>query len=386
MTLEFKSTYIRAIRERYFKASKKEKSKILDELCAVTGFHRKHAIRIISKGHKDNKISSKRSKSYSDKAQYHLKRLWHIMGRICSKKMVAAFPVWLNYYEHPDFAEKIKQELLSMSSSTIDRYLKSYKTQFRRTRRSGTKSTKRFKHVIPIKDLDSRAKGPGHLQADTVAHCGNSLSGQFIWTLTITDEYSGWTINRGMYTKSASDLVAAVMSALWTPPFKIKSFNSDNGTEFINQKLADYLKSKEIEFTRSRAYKKNDNAFVEQKNFTHVRELFGYRRFDKEELVFIMNEIYKDYFNLLHNFFIPQLKCIEVTRVGAKYKRKYDEPKTPFERLLKSSDLSSYQKQELIKKYQNLNPIKLRKELNDSIKWFNRVLTGKSDFKYKFSA
>ena len=387
MTLEFKSTYIEAIRKRYYQASKSEKSAILDELCAVTGFHRKHAIRILATGHKKAPKASGRQKQYSAESVIHLKKLWHVMGRICSKKMVAAFPIWLDFYEAEGFGESVKKELMTMSSSTIDRYLKLYKRQFARTKRTGTVRAKTFLNEIPIKNIDTRNTKPGIVQADTVAHCGNSLTGQFIWTLTVTDEASGWTENRAIFGKSALSVISAFESIIRDVPFDIKQVNTDNGTEFINQRLKEYLNNdKKIEMTRSRAFRKNDNAYVEQKNFTHVREVFGYERLDKEEMVYVMNEIYKFHFNMLSNYFIPQLKATEVTRIGAKYKRKYDCPKTPFQRLLESDSLTKYQKQNLLDQYNKLNPIELRKELNNQLKRFKRLVEGKSNYRYKFAA
>ena len=238
-------------------------------------------------------------------------------------------------------------------------------------------------NVIPIKDFTKTQASPGHLQADTVAHCGNSISGIFVWTLTITDEYSGWTVNRAMFGKSATDVVTAFMSSFMDYPFKIKSLNTDSDTEFVNNELRTYIESKNIEFTRSRPYRKNDNCYAEQKNFTHVREIFGYDRFDKEHLIFIMNQIYKDKFNLLSNFFIPQLKSKQVVRVGSKYKRTYDIPKTPYQRLIESPELSVYEKDKLKSQYEKLNPLQLKKELNFELKRFRRILEGKSDYRYK---
>ena len=386
MTLDFKSTYTTAIRERYFRSKKSEKSAILDEFCEVTGFHRKHAIRILSTGHKTTRKLSGRKRYYSDESIVHLKKLWHVMGRICSKKMVAAFPVWLNFYQAQGFNFKVRSELLAMSYSTIDRYLKAYKTQFARRKRTGTVKAKRFMNVIPIKKFDEKNIGPGHLQADTVAHCGSSLSGQFIWTLTVTDEYSGWTENRASLGKDACGILTAICQATWKYPMDIKSFNTDSGTEFINHKLQEYLDSRGILFTRSRPYRKNDNCYVEQKNFTHVREIFGYKRYDKEELVQAMNQIYADYFNVLNNFFVPQLKCVEVTRIGSKYRRKYDKPKTPYQRLLESSQVSNFQKDQLIKKYKSLNPIQLKKDINNLMKRFKKIRNGDIEWKYKFVA
>jgi hypothetical protein len=387
MTLNFKSTYITAVRARYFKSSKKEKSAILDELCSITGYERKWAIRILAKGHKTGKKASGRTKQYSEDSIIRLKKLWHIMRRINSKKMVAAFPTWLNYYQGVGFNPRIKEEILSMSHSTIDRYLEKYRKQFARTKRTGTVRAKNFLHVIPIKDFTQKSQIPGALQADTVAHCGNSLSGQFVWTLTVTDEVTGWTENRALFGKSGHTVTSGFTSIFWDLPYKVHTLNTDNGTEFLNEKLQNYItKEKGLKFTRSRPYKSNDNAHVEQKNFTHVRELFGYERYDKEELVFVMNDIYKNYFNILYNYFIPQHKCIKVERVGAKYKRTFDKPKTPYQRLIDSGTLTIYEKEKLAKTFNSLNPIELRKDLSFQLKRFKRIFEGKSDYRYSFAS
>lgn len=386
MTLKFKSTYLSAIRERYFKASKKEKSIILDELCQVTGYNRKHTIRVLAKGHKTGRKNSGRKRQYSDLSINHLKKLWHIMGRICSKKMVSALPVWIKYYEDLDHNEAIKEELLSISHSTIDRYLKSYKVQFARRKRTGTIRSKRYSSVIPIKDFTTKNFKPGHLQADTVAHCGITLKGQYAWTLTVTDEFSGWTVNRACMGKDSASIIAATMNSFMHFPIKIHSLNTDSGTEFINEKLKDFLDRRKIEFTRSRPYRKNDNCYVEQKNFTHVREVFGYERIAKDELVWVMNEIYKTVFNDLKNFFIPQLKSKSVVRAGSKYIRKHDKAKTPYQRLMESEHVSRYEKDRLQSQFNSLNPIKLRKELNFHLKRFHRILEGKSCYRYSMAS
>lgn len=172
-------------------------------------------------------------------------------------------------------------------------------------------------------------------------------------------------------------VLEGVVDALWKFPFKPITFNSDNGIEFINSELHNYIcNNQKIKFTRSRAYKKNDNAHVEQKNFTHVRELFGYERLDREELVEVMNIIYRKYFNPLQNFFIPQIKTKELTRIGSTYKRKCDEGKTPYQRLMESKELSIFKKMELKKQYEILNPITLRKELNAALAKFNIEING----------
>jgi hypothetical protein len=371
MTLEFKTQYLKAIRTRYFNGSKKRKTEILNELCAVTAYSRKHAIRVLSTGHITGKKSSGRTRAFSKEAKTHLQKLWHLMGRICSKKMVSAIPIWLEYYEREDFTFEIREELMQMSSSTIDRYLKTYKRQFARRKRTGTRRSKKFKNIIPIKNFDANPKKPGYVQADTVAHCGNSMSGLFIWTMTVTDEHSGWTENRAMWAKGGGSPLEAICTALGDLPFEPISFNTDNGSEFINREIHNYITVKnKIHFTRSRPYKSNDNAHVEQKNFTHVREIFGYERYDFEDLVDSMNTVYRKYFCVLQNFFIPQQKLISKVRHGSKYVKKYDVPKTPYQRLMDSSEMSTQQKNLLREKFETLNPIQLKKDVNFHLKLF----------------
>lgn len=371
MNLKFRVQYLAAVRKRYYGSRKSEKSKILDELCAVTGYNRKYAIRIMAIKHHEGKKLSGRSKVYSERSIGHLKRLWVIMGEMCSKKMVSALKNWLGFYEDDDCDEDVRAELLSMSAASIDRYLKNYKASLGRKKRTGTRPGKMFKNVIPLKPFNSEIDKPGHVEADTVAHCGNSLSGQFAWSLTFTDVFSGWTENRATYGKGSDEVLSAIMDIQMNLPFSLLSFNTDNGTEFLNKNLyMHFSEEKYINFTRSRPYKKNDNCHVEQKNWTHVRETFGYERYDREDQIVIMNEIYKKHLNDLYNFFVPQLKLKEKIRVGSKIVRKYDVPKTPYQRLLDSPDLTMGQKEVLRRKYRTLNPLELRENIK---KLFNRL-------------
>jgi hypothetical protein len=376
MTLKFKTQYLDQVRRRYFNSSKGQKSSILDELCEVTGYHRKHAIRILSKGHHIGPKASGRSKVYSDATIFHLKKLWHLMGRMCSKKMVSAFPVWLKYYKASGFGPIVEKELLSMSAATIDRYLRNYKSQFARRKRTGTvRGSKKFQNIIPLKIFEEKNTIPGFIEADTVAHCGGSLSGQFAWSLTVTDVYSGWTNNRAFLGKTADNTLSAIISINDSLPYTVKSFNVDNGTEFLNRYFIEYFNAQSsIKLTRSRPYRKNDNCHVEQKNFTHVREVFGYERIEHQELIKHMNDIYKNFLNPFLNFFTPQLKLVEKLRAGSRYKRKYDKSKTPYHRLLESGKLTLRQRTELESTYESLNPIDLKKGLSRKVSEFNRVL------------
>jgi hypothetical protein len=386
MTLKVKIAYLEAVRQRYYRSSKSQKTLILNELCEITGFSRKYAIRILAKGHHHGPKKSGRRKIYSSEAIIHLRKLWHIMGRMCSPKMVSALPIWLQFYQGAGFCQSVEKELIEMSSATIDRYLRAYKAQFYRNKRSGTRAPSRFKNIIPLKPFTLKVDRPGYIEADTVAHCGSSLSGKFIWTLTITDIYSGWTNCHAMYGKVATEVISSLDVIGRSIPYNLISCNVDNGTEFLNKNLYDYFRAfKGIEITRSRPYRKNDNCYVEQKNFTHVREVFGYERLDHENLINYMNEIYTKYHNVLHNFFVPQQKLREKSRIGSKYIRKYDAPKTPYQRLMESNCLSMKQKSDLENMYTDLNPIELKQQLAKKYQIFARVLSDYQSQLYEYS-
>lgn len=333
MTTEMKRIYLETIRERYRKSTKKQKSIILTEFCEVTGYERKYAIRLLWKHVEPRSQRSGPKRKYNHSVIPHLIYFWNAMNRCCSKKMKAALPLWLPYYREP-LDENTKALLLSMSSATIDRRLR----DFREGKIKGLSATQSsfVKSKIPIKLLDGDVKEPGFVESDTVAHCGSSLSGEFVNTLTVTDLYSGWTENRAVLTKTSNQVIRQLQNIETRLPFRMLGFASDNGTEFLNQDLHRYLRKRDkpVEFVRRRPYKKNDNAHVEQKNFTHVRSLFGYSRFEDPELVQKMNEIYQAYWNPLWNYFTPCMKLESKTRIGGRVKKTYDKPRTPAQRLL----------------------------------------------------
>lgn len=374
MTIGARKEYLKAIRERYKQSSKSEKTAILNEFCVVCSYARKHAIRVLN-GTSEGPQKRPGPKSYyDDEFTDHLVRLWKSMGNICSKKMIAALPIWLPFYRHPKINSKIREKLLKISSSTIDRCLKRFKEKGQGL--SGT-VTSHFKNQIPLQLLkESDLKTPGFIEADTVAHCGTSLTGQFAWTLTMTDLYSGWTENRAVWTKDSYRVLRAVMEIEDALPFCLEGFASDNGTEFLNSNLSQYLYNRKlpVNFVRRRPYKKNDNAHVEQKNFTHVRNVFGYERVDQKILLDLMNEIYRSYWNPLQNYFTPSLKLLSKTRVGGRIKKKYGPAKTPYQRLLESNSLTLYKRDEMISEYQSLNPFKMRKILDGKISQFFRIM------------
>ena len=371
MSTELKREYLRNIRPRYHKGSKKQRTLILDEFCRVCGFTRKHAIRLLNDNLSDLPRRPGPERKYGEDVDKHLRHLWESMGRICSKNMAAAMPFWLRHYQEAD--EHMKKLLREISPSTIDRHLE----KFRETARRGLSSTSPslLKNKIPIELLDHQIKEPGFIEADTVAHCGSSLAGEFINTLTMTDVFTGWTENRAMYKKESRTVLGAIRSIERSLPFKIKGFASDNGNEFLNHDLHSYFfeRKDKVNFVRRRPYKKNDNAHVEQKNWTHVRELYGYNRFDKKLHVHMMNDIYKKLWNPLRNFFTPVMKLESKERVGGKIIKVHSKPKTPFHRLMDSGILTTEESTKLKDTYELMNPFELKKELEKQLKWFFRI-------------
>ena len=264
--------------------------------------------------------------------------------------------------------------LREISPATIDRHL----DKFRETARKGLSSTNPslLKNKIPIELLDHNIKEPGFIEADTVAHCGTSLAGAFVNTLTMTDVFTGWTENRAMLGKEGRTVLGAIRSIERSLPFTIKGFASDNGNEFLNHDLHDYFTDRtknKVNFVRRRPYKKNDNAHVEQKNWTHVRELFGYSRFNKKVHIQMMNEIYKKLWNPLWNFFTPVMKLESKERIGGKIIKLHSKPITPYRRLIDSGTLTTEESTCLRNTYEAMNPFELKKELEKQLKWFFRI-------------
>jgi len=374
MTAEAKQLYLKKVSLRYKKATKKQKSRYLSEAEEICDYSRKYLIRILGAREVPQTQKRGRKPKYTIDDGFHLVRLWKLMRYMCSKRMVAALPLWLNYYDCP---EEVKKHLLEMSPATMDRLLKFSRTSWRKGK-SSTKSGAFIKSMIPLELLTERAPKPGFVEADTVVHCGNTMLGKYANTLTITDLFSGWTENRATWTKDSDAVLAKVSEIRGAMPFIMLGFATDNGTEFINYKMVNYMKNKKngvVKFIRRRPYRKNDNAHVEQKNNTHVRQLFGYSRLDSRELIELMNDIYKNYWGVFNNFFCPVMKLEKKVRIGGRIKKIYDKPKTPYQRLIDSGFLTELQENNLKITMQGLNPIELHKSLEKKMSLFNACLT-----------
>jgi hypothetical protein len=368
MPIKMKRLYLDTIRERYKNAPKVEKTIILNEFCRNCPYSRKYAIRILHAKVEPRLSRPGPKPKYDDEVIEHLKALWEAMNRMCSKKMVVALPLWLNFYRGA--TASVKEQLVSMSASTIDRRLAVYRRPLRKGLSTTTPSM--VKSRIPIKLLDHEVREPGFIEADTVAHCGDNGGGTFVSSLTMTDLNSGWTENRAVLTKVARGIVDLVGKIERDLPFNLQGFACDSGSEFINEELESFLRHRvpAVEFVRRRPYKKNDNAHVEQKNFTHVRELFGYERFEEASDVVAMNEIYRAYWNPLWNYFTPVMKLVSKTRVGGKLIKKYDRPKTPYQRLLDHPKVSYVTKRKLRQMFETKNPFFLKQALDKKLQEF----------------
>jgi hypothetical protein len=291
---------------------------------------------------------------------------------MCSQKLKAAIPLWLPFYEqeHGLVSEGVKEKLLQASSSTLDRLLRPFRAEHPKGRCT-TKPGTLLKNQIPIKTSHWDVTCPGFFEADTVAHCGNSMAGDFVNSLTFTDIQTGWTENRAVWGRGSYGVIQNIKEIEEVLPFPILGFDCDNGSEFLNYHLVRYFTErpkKSVAFTRSRPNKKNDNAFVEQKNWTHVRQLLGYDRFDKPELLPLINDLYKNEWRLYTNFFCPTLKLKEKVKINSKYRKTYEPPQTPYQRVMASEQVSEEEKALLTEKFETLNPFVLRKDTEEKLK------------------
>ena len=363
MVGQSKKDYLGKIKDRYRHAGRKHKKLILDEFCEICGHHRKHAIRLLSQDARKKKKNPGRPPKHGNKEKKVIENIWLASDRPCASRLVSMISIWLPYYENREghLEADTRENLLNIKERTLDRLLKPSRKKYGSRGLSGTRKGTYLKHKIPIKINHSEVLKPGYMATDTVAHCGGSLEGNFVWTLTFTDIFSEWTKNHAVWNKGEAGVFKALKNLEENLPFLVLGLHSDNGGEFINHHLYRFYKNRErpVEQTRGRPRRSNDNPHVEQKNWTHVRCLLGYSRIDNPWLVKVMNELYRAA-NLLNNFFCANRKLIKKERRGSRYYKKYDQAQTPCDRLMKSGTLSEAQKTYLTEVKINLDPYKLR--------------------------
>jgi hypothetical protein len=370
-----KQVDLEVFRRRYRRANRKGKGKLLTELCDLYGYNRKYLLQFF------NYLTGKKYLRRGPKLKYKptedlmgpLKRIWLASDQMCSKRLKEAIPVWLHHYEesYGFLSEEVKEKLLTMSTGTLDHLLKPCRVRYKRRGLSGTKPGYLLKNQIPIKTDHWDVTKPGFMEADSVAHCGNSLAGEFVWSITLTDILTCWTENRATWCKGEAGVVEQIKDTEKSLPFELLGFDCDNGSEFLNWHLMRYFsqdRNQKVQFTRSRPYRKNDNAHVEQKNWTHVRQLFGYDRFDKQVLVRLMNDVYKNEWSQYQNYFMPTQKLLSKEKINSKYRRKYEKAKTPYQRLLECEHITEEKKIELGLIYEQLNPFTLKKIIEKKLR------------------
>lgn len=371
---EPRAEHIKRIQERYRQADKRTKSAILTEFCLSWGVDRKYAIKLLQGQRGISGKKGGRKPKYDPQLTEHVMTLWNSMERIHPTRMKSALPLWIPFYRNPNFTEALRDQILEMSASTLARFIKRGRRELRGI--SLTKRSKFFKYRIPLTNVNEKIVNVGHVAADTVAHCGDSILGAFVWSLTLTDRLTGWTNNRAMPEKTGMSVKKAMFSIEHELPFRLKSIQTDCGSEFLNYTVMRYFGNRPtpVIMSRSRPYQKNDNAHVEQKNYTHVRELFGYERIGDVSLCDYMNMVYRDYWNPLNNFFLPQMQVKTKDRVGSRIKKTYDVPQTPLERLKQCPNVS----EEVIARFEtqmkSLNPFALKHGLDAKLHYFYRVL------------
>jgi hypothetical protein len=371
MSQRSKRELIAAIRPRYLKANKAGKGQILDELMANAGYHRKYAIRALN--HKPKPKGLKRPgrrKVYRGEVVQALEQIWEICGRICSKRLKPFLPEIVTVLERCRelcLSPETKVLLLAMSPATIDRCLK--KVRFTSPQRgiSTTKPGALLKAAIPIRTFTPwEEEHPGFLEIDLVAHCGPTTEGTYLNTLTATDLATGWTECLALAQKTQLAVSQAIAQLRLDLPFPLLGLDSDNGGEFINETLLRYCQSEQITFTRSRPYQKNDQAHVEQKNWSVVRHTVGYDRLETPQELALLQAIYVDLRRYI-NFFQPVLKLVAKDRIDGKTIKKYDQATTPYRRVLALDTLPLEVKARLAAQYVQLNPVTLRASIDANV-------------------
>lgn len=396
MSKQEKYAYLLAIAERYARSGRVDKGRILDEYCTTTGAGRKYAIsrlgrinraglsgacaqgRASASGAPGVKARTGRPPRYAADAALFaaIRAIWESAKRPCSKRLVALLPVWLPHYENDSavvLTRASRHLIKTISAASIDRLLAPTRKALAETVRgiSGTTPASEWlRSLVPVRTHHHSVDRPGSVEGDTVAHCGGNMAGEFFWTLTVTDIDSAWTECAGVWSKLALGIKQAIVTMQARLPFALRSFDSDNGTEFINHGLHLYFANHKpvIEFTRSRPYEKNDQAYVEQKNNSVVRQFLGYQRLDNPALEPLLTSFFTGCWRDYVNFFLPTLKLLRKETVGSKTRRIYEKTaQTPYRRLMKCRHIASKTKKALRLHYETLNPFELKRQIDDTL-------------------
>ena len=377
--------YVAAVLTRYDRAEgRAEKSRILDEICATSEINRKHALRLLRQARRGDRGRSARPQKRGPKKKYDapalqrcIRKIWRTADYPCAKRLVAMISDWIDSYEirFEQLTPELREKARTISASSLDRMLRRDRNRLPRHGRSTTNPGTLLRDKVPVATDQWEETRLGFVEADTVAHCGETTSGTYVSSLVCVDMASTWVETRAVWGKTDSATLKQIKSIERGLPFPLRGFDSDNGTEFLNHLVFRHFVARHdpIVMTRSRPYKKNDNAHVEQKNWTHIRELIGYERFEHKEIAVALNDLYENELRLYQNFFNPSVKLIEKRREGSRTRKIYDSPKTPYQRLLEHPELSQHSRQHLEYLRANLDPFILKDSINKKLRAIFRL-------------
>jgi hypothetical protein len=380
LNLAERRVLVKSFFRRYQRGSKKDKSAILDEFAEMTGYHRTYAAWLLRQQGRQIRVGAnvrlvadvglkkrrRRKRHYGKEVERVVVQLWEMLDYLCGKRLVAALPQLIGRLEacgELQLPQEVRQKVLQVSASTIDRMLASHRKKYQLKGRSGTRPGTLLKYQIPIKRFsdweDSRA---GFVEVDLVGHEGGNSRGDFMQTLDLTDVATGWTECRAVKNKARVWVVEALDNIRRKMPFPLLGLSSDNGAEFINAHLLEYCVQHRISFCRTRPNRKNDNCYIEQKNYSVVRQAVGYFRYDRAEQLELLNEVY-DALRLLNNFFKPVMKMQSKQRTGSRITKRYDAARTAYQRVLESDELSQKAAARLRRQFEQLNPAELSRRI-----------------------
>ena len=360
------------LQKRYAGRGKEGKTRLLDEFCEHYGYDRKHAIKLLGdrlpKGTGEVRVGAE---PIYESVREVIGHIWKASEQLCGKRLAPALELWLPHYgkHFGSLLPRQKKLLKEVSAATLDRMLAVLKTEVPR-RLCGTRPGTLLRQQIPIQGEVWDEKRAGFLEADSVAHCGSSLAGDFVWSLTYTCLGSGWTEGRAVWNKGAHGVVEQTKDVENHLPFALLGMDFDNGSEWLNWHLVRYLQERvaPVKLTRSRPYHKDDNAHVEQKNWMWPRQVLGYTRLEKPEAVPLINRLYKETWGPLQNFFLPSARLVKKHREGSRWVRRHDRPQTAYQRLVQSGQLSRKQAKRLRDWHESLDPFELARQTELQLK------------------
>lgn len=352
------------LRSAYWDASRTARRSILDHFCAVTGYNRKYAIAVLRGKGRRRRATRRRPRRYGTPVVRAVRMVWESSGWVCAERLKPILPSMADQLVHHgslDMDEELRMQLCTISVSTLKRLMRELDTQIQRRRQSTTRPGTLLRREIPIA-IGAHYEKPGWLEIDLVAHCGASAAGEFVFTLCATDVLTGWTERVAVLGKSALSVVSAMQRIRDQLPFPLHGIHSDNGSEFINDLMLKWCRSEQIIFQRGRPYAKNDNAHVEERNWTLVRKLIGYERLETPEQRDGLNVLYTEFLRFHNNGFQPIMKLIEKQRIDGRLRKRYDVAATPMDRVRRHTMTAELRR--FITTIEATNPLLLKRRID----------------------